>query len=163
MSATAVIPLHDRTGQPIAWARVDKADAPALANWRWSLNDGYAVRGTTTGGRRRQIAMHRQIVGLTRGDGLQVDHINRDRLDNRKKNLRVVTRAEQQQNLTPRTGTTSRHRGVSWEARREKWIATARLNGRRVYIGQFDDEGAAGEAAADFRRENMPFSAEAVA
>ena len=78
-----------------------------ISKWKvWSYsNSGYAMRGTTAGGKKsrgytakdaaeKTRLMHRQILGLIHGDGKEVDHINKDRLDNRRANLRVVTRKE---------------------------------------------------------------------
>ncbi|GAH21431.1 unnamed protein product, partial [marine sediment metagenome] len=52
-----------------------------------------AVRGIRRGGKNIQIPMHRQILGLKPGDGKIVDHINRNPLDNRRVNLRIVSQA----------------------------------------------------------------------
>src|SRR3990167_8879798 len=87
-----------------AYALVDAEDAPLLEQYRWQIIDrraqgwpSYAVR--VEGERaERTIPMHRQLMGLKRGERLVVDHINHDWLDNRKANLRVCTRAENMQN-----------------------------------------------------------------
>lgn len=86
-------------------AIVDEADYMRLSRWKWSYsNSGYAMRGTTAGGKKsRGYTMHRQILGLIHGDGKEVDHINKDRLDNRRANLRVVTRKENCANRSARS------------------------------------------------------------
>ena len=48
--------------------------------------------------------LHREVLGLTPGDGLETDHRNGDRLDNRRSNLRVATRAQNAQNVPARSG-----------------------------------------------------------
>jgi hypothetical protein len=78
-----------------------------------------------------------------------VDHRNRNRLDNRRGNLRVVTHAENMMNVGANKGSTSRYRGVSWNKRRSKWIASFR--GR--HLGCFDSEGDAARCAARARNE----------
>lgn len=152
----AVIPLSQSVGTR-GYALVDAADVDYLNQWRWTLNaNGYAWR--TVSGSTQHVYMHREIAGATRGDGLYVDHMNRDRLDNRRANLRIVTPHDSAQNKPAITG---RYRGVHWDAARGKWAAAAQLNGRRHHIGRYDSEEAAGQAAADWRRERMPFSEEA--
>jgi hypothetical protein len=101
--------------------------------------------------------MHREILGLEHGDPTEVDHRNGDPLDNRRQNLRVVSRAENAQNV-PARGGTSPFRGVTWDKRKGRWMAQAKLGGRQRFIGYFDDDAEAGRAAAEWRRENMPFS-----
>lgn len=160
MTATAVkVPLHGRNGAVRAYTIVDERDAELVAGTRWSLHSrGYAV-GWRDG---RLVLMHRLILGLDRGDRRQADHLNRDRLDNRRANLRVVTGAENAQNVFRRHGM-SRFRGVFWHKRDRIWFVQCRLNGVVYYLGRFADEEEAGRAAAAWRAEHMPFSEEAVA
>jgi hypothetical protein len=100
------------------------------------------------------------LLGCTKGDGVYVDHINRDKLDDRRGNLRIVTPAESRQNTPAISG---RHRGVSWDAARGKWQAKAQLNGRMVQIGRFASEEEAHQAVSNWRSEHMPFSEDAIA
>jgi hypothetical protein len=76
---------------------VDEDDYKTLKQYRWQLwkmNGGlYAKAITRRDGKQRIITMHREILGLERGDGLYGDHINGDTLDNRKANLRAVDNA----------------------------------------------------------------------
>lgn len=73
----------------------------------------------------------------------QADHINGDTSDNRVGNLRDVTNAENGKNQrTPKNNTSGRV-GVSWHKRDQKWLANIRVDGRRVYLGLFDDFAAA--------------------
>ena len=81
------------------FAIVDVADFEWLNHWKWSsipTHNGasYVRRGTNAKGVYRCHLMHREILGLSRGDGIEVDHINRNPLDNRRCNLRIVTRKE---------------------------------------------------------------------
>lgn len=81
MDRVSAIPIFKR-GKLIRWALVDEADARDLRREKWSLNgSGYA--GNSRG------LMHRLISGCEPKDGKVVDHINGDRLDNRRSNLRV--------------------------------------------------------------------------
>lgn len=140
---------------------VDNDVAPWVRQLRWRLHTSGTkqyVRGTVSS----RPFLHRLILGLAPDDPRTVDHIDGDPLNNRRSNLRIATVAENAQNQGSRGGYSS-YRGVSWDASRGKWIATAMLNGRRTTIGRFVDEDEAGEAVARWRGEHMPFSQEAAA
>lgn len=148
--STTHIPVR-RGGQVVAFALVDEADAHLVAG-RWALNStGYATARRDG----RTVLMHRHILGLAPGDGLEVDHVNCARLDNRRRNLRVLTHAENHHNRRPRSFGTSKFRGVYWNKAAGKWFARVKIDGRHHWVGAFDDETEAGNAAAEYRRQNM--------
>jgi hypothetical protein len=153
------IPLWGKNDIVRAWVLVDADDFEWLNQWRWFMSStGYAIR--FEGGRlpnRVTVRMHRRILGLEPSDRRHTDHINRDRLDNRRANLRVVSEAANHQNITPRTGGTSEYRGVSYCARTRRWVAGASTQGKR-FCKHFDTELEAAEAAAAWRREHMPYA-----
>jgi hypothetical protein len=150
------IPLRARDGTIRAFAMVDADDYKRLVRHRWCLKGGYAARWVGGRGNRRCERMHRVVAAGD--DPRQVDHINRDRLDNRRSNLRLVTRAQQQQNLPSQRGVTSRHRGVSWSKERQRWVASAGVGGRVYHLGRYRSEDEAARVAAAFRREHMPYA-----
>lgn len=158
------IPLRDKDGLVVGLALVDDEDFHLVTERRWHFYQGYARRqlskGTPPNRTVQSILMHRVILGLVPGDGLDADHINRNRLDNRKANLRVVTRGQNAQNTGGRRGATSQHRGVYWRAGMQKWGAAARANGKQNHLGFFDDELEAARVAAEWRKANMPFTVE---
>jgi hypothetical protein len=87
---TASIPVC-KGGECVAWALVDDADFEMVSNWRWSLNSrGYAMGSPGL--------LHRVLLGLTKGDKREVDHWDRDKMNNRRSNLRIATRLENVQN-----------------------------------------------------------------
>lgn len=100
--------------------------------------------------------LHRMVVGAK--EGQCVDHINGNGLDNRRSNLRIVAHRENLQNVGLARNNKSGYRGVSWDARSQKWAAHGTLGGRHVYIGGFTDRHEAGRVASAWRREHMPFS-----
>lgn len=152
-----------------AVAIVDAADHEWASRHRWSLTtEGYARRivylgGRHSNGQRRKVELwlHREVLGLAPHDPREGDHENGDRLDCRRSNLRIATRALNGQNV-PSRGGHSRYRGVSWHRRRGRWTAQVRLAGKLHHLGYFDCEREASAAAATFRRERMPFATERV-
>jgi hypothetical protein len=69
----------------------------------------------------------------------QLDHINRIRNDNRIDNLREVTNSENQQNVTPRKDNISGIKGVEFHTATQKWQARIALNGKRIYLGLYNN------------------------
>jgi hypothetical protein len=145
----------------IASTIVDPVDA-YLAEYRWSLNHaGYALRNVQRDdGTYYAVRMHRLILGLERGDPRQADHISGDRLDNRRANLRIVTNAQNAQNMASHRDARSPYRGVHWFKPHGKWCAKVCINGKRFHVGYFDDELEAAEAARDFRLTHMTYNVE---
>ena len=120
---------------------VSAEDYEFLSQWKWFYCNGYAARHTP-GTNQKLILMHRVIaerMGL-KINGLQVDHINQDRSDNRRENLRVATNTENMQNCIRHKDNTSGFKGVSWHTQRQKWRAYIRHNGKQVYLGSFSDK-----------------------
>lgn len=118
---------------------VDDSDYAALSRWNWFYTEGYAARK----GRRSEGEMssdtfflHNQILNKSR-DRNQVDHVNRNTLDNRRSNLRVCTFSENQANSGLRRDNTSGHRGVSWVKAKKRWRALIRINGKKKHLGYF--------------------------
>lgn len=78
---------------------------------------------------------------MTPPAGLLVDHKNGDALDNRRDNLRLATYAQNAYNKKKtRTKTSSRFIGVCFSKKTGKWTAYLRFQGKRIWLGQFDNE-----------------------
>ncbi len=84
------------------------------------------------------LLMHRVVMRISDG-GVQVDHINGDKLDNRKCNLRLCSNAENLRNRKSVTGSSSKFLGVSI-SRGKYIVASIRINGKATYLGTFDTE-----------------------
>lgn len=153
---SARVPLHDRHGTLKGYATIDAADAKQIGRWAWRLNSGYAVRCETVDGREFSVKMHRVLLDLVPGDGLEADHIDHDTLNNRRGNLRVLTHDEQMQNRRSFAGASSRFRGVSWFKESGKWMAYVSVKGKRTHLGLFTDEQEAAEVARAARARLMP-------
>jgi hypothetical protein len=150
---------YQRNSQRFA-ALIDVADEATLAAHRWSMtSDGYAVREVWIGGKRLAVRMHRQILDLAPSDPRDVDHINGDKLDNRRANLRVCTRSQNMQNRQHRPARP--YRGAAWDAQVNRWRAYAKLAKKQHHLGFYDTKEEAAAVAAAFRSEHMPYSADA--
>lgn len=102
--------------------------------------DGYMV--TRVGD--SKWPMHRIIAmafGLDISGGLQVDHINGNKSDNRPENLRSATnRFNSIAFQKVRSGVSSKYRGVSWHKRKGKWNSKIKVNGKQKHIGYYNNE-----------------------
>lgn len=115
-------------------AIIDACDAPFVLSRAWRRDrNGYAM-GHVNGKRR---LMHRVLLNAPAG--LEVDHIDRNPLNNRRSNLRLCTRAENCRNTRP-IGGTSQYRGVSWWAAGQCWRANIQHNRKQIFLGNFQNE-----------------------
>ena len=120
-------------------ALVDDEDAH-LAEMRWYANvrkhTVYAARTVPGNGVSHSAILHREVLGLRRGDGKIVDHINGNGLDCRRSNLRVVTN---QENLRNRGGAQpSSVSGILGVTRRKDgWLARIKIDGKPKNLGLF--------------------------
>lgn len=80
--------------------------------------------------------LHRVLTNCP--DNLEVDHINGDKLDNRRENLRICTRSENARNKGLTKNNKSGVAGVSWDEARNKWMASIKLNKKSYNLGRFD-------------------------
>ncbi len=127
------------------YAIVDPDDYARLSGYRWYAAKGghsfYAMRGQWSGKlkKRLTIMMHRVILNVP--EGMVIDHINHNGLDNRKANLRLATPADNARNARyPKINTSSRYRGVWYNKQTKKWRATILVNRKRKQIGYFHNE-----------------------
>jgi len=125
-----LIPL---SGGGYAW--VDGADYEWLNGYRWRLVNGYPCRRDKGG---RQVSMHRQIMQPPAGK--VVDHIDGNKCNACRSNLRICTREENRRNQRKRRAGHSRFKGVTFDKATGKWKAYYRLNRRTHHLGCFDDE-----------------------
>lgn len=124
-------------------ALLDEADIALVLGISWRVNIStqcattrYAYSGQARNG--TQISMHRLITGCL--GHLVVDHIDRNGLDNRRKNLREVTCVENQQNLAKQKRNVTGFKGVFAVPTRSKirpWVARIGLQKKSVHLGQY--------------------------
>jgi len=124
------------------FAIIDVCDYPIVAQHTWRAvadrDRFYAVASILgSDGKWHTVRMHKLIV-LAK----EVDHINRNGLDNRRQNLRSATRSQNVANSKPR----GKYKGVGWHKRSQKWYAHIGKGGRQFHLGVFDTPEAAAAA-----------------
>lgn len=116
---------------------LDDGDAYLIRGFKWHAHRNkytyYAEACVWRDGKPKTIKMHRLITHA--GDGEEVDHINRNGLDNRRSNLRIATPTQQRLNTRMFRHNTSGIRGVSFHKATGKWQA---FYGPSKYLGLFD-------------------------
>jgi len=120
---------------------IDNEDFNLVNQYKWYIHQrtGYARgRKKNPEGDYRFISMHRLVTGLIEKPEVEVDHIKHNKLDNRKKELRVCTHAN---NLKNRSSFgSSQYLGVSWHKNRNKWVAGIGWDNKTKYLGSFEEE-----------------------
>lgn len=122
---------------------VDEELMPVLKNQKWHVNGGY-VRGYING---KFVKIHRLIMNPP--DNMEVDHINGNPLDNRRANLRVCTKSQNQANRRVNHHSASGYKGVTYDTsmqRKKRWGASILHEGKRLKIGRFHTKEEAAEA-----------------
>lgn len=130
------------------FAIVDVADFAYLSQFKWQCTlNGYAIRQLPRerGKPSKPMAMHRELLNAPKH--LEVDHINGNKLDNRKSNLRLCTRAENVRNRCKQNNSVFSYKGIrraSWS--RNKFESFIAYEGKDIYLGTFDTEVEAAKA-----------------
>jgi hypothetical protein len=124
-------------------ATIDAADAAPVAPFRWycsvsgSGKTFYAAARIRADGKQTTLYMHRLITGCQRGDGKDVDHKDGNGLNNRKNNLRVCTRQQNQCNRDSTNPTGFRGVALMKGGRVKPWVAGLKYRGRRLVFGYY--------------------------
>lgn len=121
------------------FTKVDDVDFEWISQWKWYCsNFGYAVRNAcTVGGDRFLVYMHREIMKTP--DRMDTDHVDMDRLNNQRKNLRICTRSENKRNRGKQLDNVSGYKGVSWSRIARRWQAQIKIKGKSIHLGYFTD------------------------
>ena len=112
----------------------DVADLETVSSHEWHIDSRGYPRTYSNGS---AVRLHR-LLFCDIPYGLVVDHINQNKLDNRRSNLRIVTRKENNQNIPVKSNNTSGVPGVFFDKRARRWRAQISRDGKSTYIGIFD-------------------------
>ena len=125
-------------------AEVDAEDFPRISQHKWyacwfpGTRSFYAMRRKTVGAKKQiGILLHREILGLEKGDIRLGDHIDGNTLNNSRGNLRIATPSQNCRNQKIRINNKSGYKGVSWRKDTEKWAAYINFDGKKNHLGFF--------------------------
>ena len=144
-------------------AIVDDEDYAELSKNKWYVGScGYATRNIKVGMRQKRIQMHHTI--MPPAEGFYVDHINGDRLDNRRCNLRLVNPRQSRMNSGLRRTSRSGYKGVTLIRKNGSWQAQIKAPDKNIYLGVYktaEDAARAYDKAAlehfgEYARLNFP-------
>lgn len=124
----AEIVLYNKHCEEIGRTLIDLDDVDKARSYKWGINKGYAQSS-------KGILLHRLIMNP--GDDMVVDHINHDKLDNRKDNLRICSTRQNTMNQNVSKNSTSGITGVTWDKTNGKWMAYIKVNYRQITLGRF--------------------------
>lgn len=146
------------------FALVDDEDFERVNQYKWQYRkqDGYAFRQPKKNDTNRIRYLHRFIMDVP--VGINVDHINHDKLDNRRSNLRTATYSQNNQNLLPynrKSKTGVRNVLLDITRKRKKYKVVLSVNGKSIIFGRYETLEEAAEVAKEARKTHMPFSPEA--
>ncbi len=125
---------------------VDDDLEPVMRSRAWFINNGYVRTG-------KQAFLTWWVIGKA-PFGMEVDHINRNRLDNRRENLRFVTPTENKWNAGLKRSNRTGISGVHWHAQSRKWMVQIRMGRQRHTLGVYPDffEACCARKSAENRR-----------
>lgn len=119
---------------------VDDEDFDYLSQWKWHAKRGKTTFYAATNGRKgddfQYMRMHRLIMSPP--ISMQVDHRDRDGLNNQKSNLRICNNGENKQNSLGWRKSTSVFKGVS--ANGLRWAAQLQKGEKNIWLGRFSNE-----------------------
>ena len=117
--------------------KISPEDQELVDKYEWRVNSrGYIVR---RGRNNSQNYLHHLIIGKPK-KGFVVDHIDGDKENNTRENLRICKQAENCANSKISKNNTSGFKGVSWNKALKKWHAYIMLNRKRIHLGYFKDK-----------------------
>ena len=117
---------------------IDDEDYKLLSQYRWRISNGYAVTHMVINKKQVTKRMHRLIMNEPRK--FEIDHIDHNKLNNCKSNLRVVTHQQNMINVSNHKNSSSKYKGVGWRKDKNKWESRIKLNENRYFLGYFNSE-----------------------
>ena len=124
---------------------VDNIDFLNLSRFKWHLtSNGYAKGKRKLNDKWQNVSLHRFLLNPPLDK--EIDHINGDRLDNRRRNLRIVNHSQNQQNAIKPNTNTSGFKGVTWKPKSKKWQSYIMVAKKFIYLGLYSSK----EEAARF-------------
>jgi hypothetical protein len=141
---------------------VDEQDVHLFDHRTWYFSNGMVAVGTNKNGKFKRYYLGREIMQCP--IGLIVDHINGNPLDNRRVNLRICTREQNNRNRGPHKENLYKGVSKSRNTTSKIWKVQIKMDGKSVHLGYFEDQKeaakvydkAAKEYYGEFARLNFP-------
>jgi hypothetical protein len=128
--------LYNRKHEEVGRTLIDKEDLEKIKGYKWYLSRGYV----STRKKNYTTKLHQLILG--KKEGYEIDHINHDKFDNRKKNLRFATRSQ--------NGMNKKCKGYKWD--NNCWQVRIKINKKEINLGRFENEQTAAKVAQEARQ-----------
>lgn len=119
----AFIGLEDKNKNIVSWTVIDRNDLIKALGKRWHLDHKGYVRSSDT---KNKVYLHNYLLSIKHSYKREIDHINRNPLDNRRNNLRIVPHNKNIYNRGMLKSNTSGITGICFESSRKKWRVTYR-------------------------------------
>lgn len=134
----AEVKLYDKKQNHIKSVLIDLKDIDIVSKYKWRYDrlHGYAIAKDENGS---HLSMHVLIANRDREDCI-VDHIDRDKLNNRRHNLRKTNKSVNGINSNLRKKNTSGVTGVSWSNFHKKWRSYINFEGNRIELGLYSEK-----------------------
>lgn len=129
-------PIYDKHKNIRCYTLIDAQDFFRVSQYSWSLMGRNYIKARING---KDIYLHRFLMKQNNPQ-IIVDHINRDRLDNRRSNLRLANRNENSFNRRKSSNKSSRYKGVSFDKAKGLWQAYIKMKGVKYLLGYFKNE-----------------------
>jgi uncharacterized protein YifE (UPF0438 family) len=113
---------------------IDEEDFQKVSKYLWCKNNSGYINSYIDG---KTIFLHRFL--LKPESNLEVDHINRKKVDCRKNNLRVCTNSQNQANKVLMSNNSSGYKGVTWHSKNKRWVSRISFENKRINLGSFVD------------------------
>lgn len=127
-----VIGYTSNTNKPFIF---DIDDFEKVSKYHWYEEDNGYIRSS---GKKKEdkIFLHRLVMGVP--ENIKIDHIKHNTFDNRKSRLRIATTSQNAMNRIKGSNNTSGITGVVWVKSRNKWKSQIKVNGKLIFLGEYD-------------------------
>lgn len=129
-------PIYDIKGNIKCYTLIDKRDLGRMKASKWSLMGRGYIKGRID---KKNVYLHRFIMNET-DPLIVIDHINRDPLDNTRKNLRRATRKENAFNRVKCKNKSSKFKGVCFDKNNGLWQSYYKIDQKKYLIGHYNNE-----------------------
>lgn len=125
--------LYDKHQKEKCRTKISLSDVDSIQVCKWYYTEWGYTRGHLPDG--KQVFLHRVLLPPEKGSF--VDHINQDKLDNRRENLRLCSKAQNSMNRVPQSNSSTGISGVSFDKKRSKYKAHIKVKGKQLWLGHF--------------------------